>query len=76
MTPRIPVAPNNRNGKMRSAFMSTLGSQNAKVSFPKSDERGSIVKWGGNGRGVQGESVNSGSSRPVVIRRQHGTRAN
>jgi hypothetical protein len=76
MTPRIPVAPNNRNGKMRSAFLSSLGSQNAKVSFPKSNERASIVKWGGNGRGVQGESVNSGSPRPVVIRRQYGTRAN
>jgi hypothetical protein len=45
MISRKLVAPNNRNGVMRNAFLSSLESQVASAKFPKSNERASIFHY-------------------------------
>ena len=65
MTPRKPLLPKPQR---------SLVSEFAYQSYPKSIEKPSVVTWGNRGRGVSGESTNSGDPRPNVIRRQFGTR--
>ena len=50
MIQRKPVAPNNRNGRMRKAFLQSLESQATPIKFPKANESPSIVIWNQAGR--------------------------
>jgi hypothetical protein len=45
MLNRKPLAPNNRNGTMRGAFLASLESAASTVNYPKSREESSIVIW-------------------------------
>jgi hypothetical protein len=42
----------------------------------KSDEKPSILSWSNSGKGVMGESVNSGQSFPMIINRNWVTQKN
>ena len=50
MIPRKPLAPNNRNGIMRGAFLSSLESVASSIKYPKSNEQPSIRLWARRGR--------------------------
>lgn len=54
MIQRKPVAPNNRGGKMRQAFLQSLESQATPINYPKSYESPSIAIWNQAGRQIAG----------------------
>jgi len=60
MIDRKPLAPNNRNGIMRGAFLSSLESVAASVKYPKSNESPSIRLWARRGRPT-GEGFGGGN---------------
>lgn len=50
MINRKPLAPNNRNGSMRAAFLASLESEAITIKYPKSNERTSIFHYARAGR--------------------------
>jgi hypothetical protein len=52
MINRKPLAPNNRNGVMRNAFLASLESVAFSGRHAKSNERPSIRLWARRGRSV------------------------
>jgi hypothetical protein len=50
MTSRKYVAPDNRHGVMRSAFLASLDSEVAYIRYPKSNERASVFHYARAGR--------------------------
>lgn len=50
MMSRKRLAPNNRNGSMRAAFLESLQSEAAYIKYPKSNERQSIFHYARAGR--------------------------
>lgn len=50
MLERKPLAPNNRNGRMNSAFLQSLESGVTYVKYPKAREEARIKVYGSPGR--------------------------
>jgi hypothetical protein len=68
MTPRKLLIPN-RVGRLSSQF-----NFEANNSYPKNNEKQSVVTWSSPGKSAEGASVSGGLYRYPVIRRQFGTR--
>ena len=50
MLNRKPLAPNNRTGRMKKAFLASLKSEAVDIKYPKSKEKASIFNYARAGR--------------------------
>lgn len=60
MIERKPLAPNNRSGVMRNAFLQSLGPEAFFIKFPKANEKPSIRVYARRSQRQNGEGFGGG----------------